>query len=153
MLTDTLKMEGRVLVQVYRNSKLVQEFRQKNMILYNGIREFLQSIAERRSFNVNYICVGSQGDIPSSVNTQLATEVGRAPLVSTVYRESDNSVTYGSYFSVDGVQEGTFLEAGLVVNGSGMINTGILFSRTLLNTPIVKTNDTAFSVTWSLSFS
>ena len=78
----------------------------------------------------NYTALGTGVTAPANGDTTLQTETFRKAIASET---NANNVAYMTAFYTAAEVSGTFLEAGIFLNGTGTVNTGTLFSRVAIN--------------------
>lgn len=101
---------------------------------------------------INYTALGTGTTTPANGNTQLATETYRKQVSSET--NADN-VAYVTAFYTATEVTGTFYEHGLFCNGSASANSGVLFSRVLLNAPtgITKSATESLTIDYTITLS
>lgn len=101
---------------------------------------------------INYSALGSGSIAPSNADTQLGGEVYRKQVASAT---NASNVAYITAFYAATDTNGTYKEHGLFANASGTINSGVLFSRVLLNggTGISKANTETLTIDYTITFS
>jgi len=150
-LSEVLRVSGTVTIVEYdKNNNVISEIKQKNLILAKGLQKLVGSLSLENGLNINYIAAGIGTPQPTESNTRLAEEISRAEVVSKASNNVD-TVIYGAYFGFE-KRAGVITEVGLVSDGNERTDSGVFFSRTVLETPIVKTVSNAFSVTWAITF-
>lgn len=92
--------------------------------------------------------LGSGTNTPATTDTQLQTETYRNNLASKSNVTNVASAT--AYFNATETT-GTYREAGIVVDGTGTANTGILVSRVAIN--ITKSSSQTLTLEWTLTIS
>ena len=92
---------------------------------------------------VNYVLLGSGSTAPANSDTQLTTEVYRRLIFSA---SPVANVAYISGVFTAAEVSGTFAEVGLVIDGTGVANTGQLYSHALA--AIVKTAIQTLTIDW-----
>jgi hypothetical protein len=100
------------------------------------------------SMLLNKALLGTGTNTPATTDHQLQTEVYRNNLAS---KSNTANLAYATaYFNPTEVT-GTFREAGIVVDGTGTANTGLLVSRVAIN--ITKTSSQTLTLDWILTIS
>ena len=136
------KSEGISLIGEYtftiRDAKtgvIKRVYRQKNLIPLVArvmIANNLGSVTPNNDMAINYSSLGTGTTAPSSSDTKLVTETHRKQIASLT--NLSNSVFASAFYQATEVT-GTFYEAGLFCDGTALTDSGILFSRVLLNSP------------------
>lgn len=97
---------------------------------------------------LNKAVLGSGTSTPATSDTQLQTETYRNNLASK--SNVANVVSATAFFNATETS-GTYREAGIVVDGTGSANTGVLVSRVAIN--ITKSTSQTLTLEWSLTIS
>lgn len=101
---------------------------------------------------INYTALGTGSTAVANSDTQLATESYRKATASAT---NSSNVGYVAAFYTASECNGTYKEAGLFCNASGTVNSGVLFSRVLLNAPtgIVKSITETLTIDYTITIS
>ena len=101
---------------------------------------------------INYTALGTTDAAVSNADTVLDTETFRKTTASST--NADNVAFVTAFYDATEVT-GTFKEAGLFVNGSASVDTGVLFSRVLLNPTagIVKSSTETLTIDYTITIS
>ena len=101
---------------------------------------------------INFTSLGTGDTAVSNSDTQLITETFRKATASAT--NADNVAFVTAFYDATEVT-GTFKEAGLHSNGTASANSGVLFSRVLLNAPtgIVKSSTETLTIDYTLTIS
>ncbi len=112
--------------------KRVQEY--DNIIPTAGRSKMAEALAGDLStiaeIEVNFTSLGSGSTAPANGDTTLDTEVFRKVVASATF--STNKLFITAFYTAGDVS-GTFAEAGLHINGTGVVDSGTLFSRVLIS--------------------
>jgi len=129
--------------------KRVQEY--KNLIPTIGRRQIAKGLSGGfivvAEAAINFTSLGSGTNAPANGDTQLQTEVFRKTVASNTFSANQLFVT-AFYTATEAV--GTHREAGLHINGTVTVNSGILFSRVAIN--VVKSATETLTIDYSISF-
>ena len=104
------------------------------------------------TMNINYTAVGTGNTAVANGDTTLATESYRKTTASST---NANNVAYVTAFYDATEVTGTFKEAGLFSNASSTTDSGVLFSRVLLNggAGIVKSGTETLTIDTTITIS
>lgn len=97
---------------------------------------------------INYSALGTNTSTPANGDTTLGTETFRKAIAS---QTNSNNVAYCTAFYTATEVSGTFREAGLFINGTGTVDSGVLFSRVAIN--ITKTTSETLTIDYTLTIS
>jgi len=97
----------------------------------------------------SHVALGTGTTAPANGDTTLETETYRNVVASRV---NVGNVAYITGFFTASEVSGTFEEAGIFCDGSGSVDTGILFSHVLTGS-ITKSGSETLTVDWTLTFS
>jgi len=84
---------------------------------------------------INFTSLGTDATAPTNGDTTLGTETFRKAVASTT--SSGNQLFVTAFYTAPEVS-GTFSEAGLHINGTGAVDSGILFSRVVFSPAVTK---------------
>ena len=151
MQNEYLKLKG-----VYRftlrdvNTGKERVFTYENLIPTAGrsaIASWLsQASPSPASVRINKTALGTGVNVPANGDTQLQTETYRKDVASET---NSNNVAYFTAFYTAPEVSGTFLEAGMFMNGSAGANTGTLFSRVAIN--ITKSTSETMTIDYTVT--
>ena len=151
-----LKEEGKEYISFVR--KLNKMCRTEVLVIDNiiptvgrtMIADNLTNPSPDNTLRINYTALGTGDTAVANGDTTLATEVYRK---ATASETNASNVAYVTAFFDATEVDGTFKEAGLVSDGSAGADTGILFSRVLLNptSGIVKSNTETLTIDWTIT--
>ena len=150
MHKEDIKLKGVytfTLEDIYTGEK--QVFKYENIITqktWEMIANNFTNATPTNSMLINKAVIGTGTNTPATSDTQLQTETYRNNPASKSNLLNVASVT--AYFNATETS-GTFREAGLVVDGTGTANTGVLISRVAIN--ITKTTSQTMTFDWSLT--
>jgi len=105
---------------------------------------FVDSTPDNTMF-INMAVIGTGTSTPATSDTQLQTETYRNNLAS---KSNVANLAYATAYFNATETSGTFREAGIVVDGTGTANTGVLVSRVAIN--ITKTTSQTLTLDWTL---
>ncbi len=117
-----------ILAALKKSGALIQSTHKHNLITTAGRTVLARRLAGNTTYSgsLNYGLLGTQASpSPSNSSTQLGTEVFRKLASSQAY---DNNIAYVDFFYTAGDTNGTYTEFGNVIDGTGTVNTGQLFS-------------------------
>lgn len=148
--------EGKDYIYLVRKLNSIcttEEWKVKNIIPTSGrtlIANNLTSSTPTDSPRVNYTALGTGIATPANGDIILGTEVYRRQRGSAT---NAANIAYITAFYTAPEVVGTFTEAGLFANGTSVVNSGVLFSRVLLNggAGIVKTNIETLTIDYTVS--
>lgn len=149
-LKDKIPLKGHykfTLEDIYTGKKEVFEY--DNVITQDAWEMIANNFTDPTpdySMLLNKALLGTGTTAPQDTDNQLETEVYRNNLASK--SNSANLAYATAYFNPTEVT-GTFREAGIVVDGTGVINTGLLVSRVAIN--ITKTSSQTLTLDWTLT--
>jgi hypothetical protein len=93
-----------------------------------------------------HAALGTGTSSPAAGNTQLQTEAYRNSIAS---RTGSSNVSFLTAFYSATETFGTYTEAGIFINATGVANSGILLSRVSIN--VAKTNTQTLTMDWTLT--
>ncbi len=112
--------------------KRVQEY--ENLIPTVGRAQLAQALeaalAGISEVEINFTSLGTGVTAPDNADTTLETETFRKAVASLT---SASNVLFVTAFYTAPEVTGTFKEAGIHINGTGSVDTGILFSRVAID--------------------
>jgi hypothetical protein len=99
---------------------------------------------------IEYIALGTGSTAVNNTDVKLVTETYRNSVAS---KTNSNNIAYISGFFSATECNGTYKEAGIFCNATGIADSGILLSRVLLNDPtgIAKSNTETLTLDWVLT--
>jgi len=97
---------------------------------------------------INYTAVGTGTTAPDNADTTLETETYRKTVASLA---SVDNIGYVSAFYTAAEVTGTFKEAGIFVDGTGTVDTGVLLSRVAIN--VTKSNSETLTIDYTITIS
>ena len=95
---------------------------------------------------ITHAALGSDGTAVANGDTILGTEVYRNAIASIT---NAANVAYATAFFSASETSGTFAEAGIVSNGTGSADTGILLSHVLIS--VTKSSSETLTIDWELT--
>jgi len=146
MFHEGLKIKGRVRVRVFdvKTGKLLEEQIIRNVFTIPGKQTVAGFLAGESVNPMTYIAVGSGTTTPTESDTALESEIGRKVFTE---RYRDGNKAYITAFFGSGDANGTWNEVGIFDQASG----GIMFARTLFNTPISKDTSKTVAIDWEVT--
>lgn len=101
------------------------------------------------TFKANYLVLGSSGTAPANTDTSLGTETLRG--LFTDRSAVDNVAYLDKFFSSTEVGGNTYLEIGIVVDGTASANTGFLLSHANINETMTSTETLSVNATVTIT--
>ena len=152
-IKDNIKMKGhyKFTIRDAVTGEIKRVYEYDNLIPTVGramIVNNLTNVAPTNSMLVNYAALGSGTTAPANADTTLQTEVYRNLVASR--SEADN-VGYVTAFFNATETTGTYKEAGIFCDATGIANSGILLSRVAIN--ITKSSSESLTLDWSITIS
>ena len=146
--TDKINMKGRVLINVYKNGELIERIEQDNLIVNTGKEMVAALLTGTGTYFVDSIGFGENTTTPDPSDTELSGSAFIKYLDSATVDTSSgvNAVFTWSLATTEG-NGLTIAEYGLL-SGTG----GILFSRILRTSTIVKDSTINLTGTWIITF-
>jgi len=140
MITDDLKLKGRVVVRL--NGEIVQEI--DNLVVTAGKGYVASRMKDATATAMSHMAVGSGSSAAAAGDTALGTEVARVALTSTTVNSADvvYVATYGS-----GTGTGTLNESGILNAASG----GTMLARVVFSGAISKGANDSMTITWTVT--
>lgn len=131
-----------------------QIFEDKNMIVTSGLTLIANNFAETAPDNVpklNYTALGTASTAVSAGQTKLVTEYYRREVASS---SNSAAILYLTAYYDATETSGLFKEAGVFADATGTADSGVLFSRTLLNAGagINKTTSQTLTLDYTVTF-
>lgn len=100
------------------------------------------------SMRLNYTALGTGATAPANGDVQLQTETYRKAIASAT---NSNNIAYCTAFYTAPETSGTFTEAGIFMNATGVANSGTLFSRVAIS--ITKTTSQSLTIDYTITIS
>ena len=132
-----------------KTGRIKRKYQYKNLIPTVGrkmIADNLTNSSPDNVMRVTHVALGSNATAPANGDTTLGTETYRNAVASQT--NADNVAFHTGFFDATEVT-GTFNEAGLFSNGTGSVDTGILFSHVAIS--ITKSNTETLTIDWTIS--
>lgn len=147
MITDNLKLKGRVALELRGKDGQVKETREIDNLVVNAGLDFIASRIEGTTKAVmSHMALGSGTTAAAAGNTDLESILGsREALDSTTV--TNNEVVYVSSFEA-GDATGAVTEAGIF----NAVTAGDMLCRTVFSV-VNKAADDTLSVTWTITIS
>ena len=146
MVSDSLKLTGKLKVQKFNQDNTLVEIREiPNLVVSVGKSHIATRISANNEVIMNHMAIGGSATSPAASDTSLGSELGRVGLTSTSV--TANTLTYLGTFS-PGTGTGTVKEAGIFnAQGSGA---GTMLCRTTF-ADINKGASDSIVITWNVS--
>ena len=151
MLNDTLKLKGKYIIKIHNEDGSINRIIEKdNLIMDVGKAIILNNLMNNETTpslsNINYVAFGTGTTQPTSSQTQLVAETYRIAFTSSAI--SGNTI---NFTIILGGSAGplSFNEIGVFVNATNVANSGIMFSRQLLN--ISRTSGQTLTIIYQLT--
>lgn len=112
------------------------------------IADNLTAASPANTMLITHCVLGSSTTAPANGDTQLGTETYRNTIASL---SKVSNVAYATGFFTTTETSGTYRECGIVSNGTGTANTGVLISHVSIN--ITKTTSETLTLDWTLTLS
>jgi len=156
-ISNNIQLTGiwKVTIRDAKTGKIKRVYIQKNIIPTVGrtlIANNLTATNPDHSMLINYTALGTGTTAVSNNDTTLDTEVYRK---ATASRTNSNNIAYVTAFYTATECNGTYYEAGLFCDATGTADSGVLFSRVLLNAPngISKSNTETLTIDYTITIS
>jgi len=153
-IKDSIGLKGiwKITIRDAKTGKIKRTYIQENIIPTVGRTMIANNLTETSPDNtmrINYTALGTGSTAVANGDTTLDTEAYRK---LTASQTNANNVAYCTAFYTATECNGTYYEAGLFSDGSASTDSGILFSRVLLNAPsgIAKTVTETLTVDYSI---
>lgn len=148
---ESFKIKGEFEIKRIRNGRVVEIVKSNNIITQNGITLVADLLG--RKFNtvgLCYIAIGTDDgtSLPlDNTNTSLGNEIGRQPITSysSSYSAPNIIGVYSAFFDANYPSSSvdyTIKEVGSFSSGTLELNTGTLFNRSTLASPVTKVGGT-----------
>ena len=146
---ESLRKKGKDIIKLVRKLNSICETKIyiiENIIPTVGRALIANNISSNAPTNdpyINYTALGTDNTAVANGDTTLNTETYRK---ATASGTNANNIAYITAFYTATECNGTYKEAGLFCDASGAADSGVLFSRVLLNTPtgIAKSNNITY---------
>jgi len=153
-IKDQISLKGEVIVRTWKDGRIIQETRGKNIITDKGKNVTLALLGKVSGFTgIEYCAIGTGTTTPASTDLVLDNEVGRRA-ITLVTKISDTEYQWETFFEAD-YPTGTFTiwEVGLFGNGATSTkDSGDLITRLKLSTSITKDNTLTLTVDYRIYF-
>ena len=147
MITDNLKLKGRVALELRGKDGQVKETREiDNLVVDAGLDFIASRMAGTSSDVMSHMALGSGTTAAAAGDTDLDSILGSRELLDSV-TVTDNTVVYVSSFEA-GDATGAVTEAGIFNAASA----GTMLCRTVFSV-VNKAADDTLSVTWTITIS
>ena len=149
-MKNTINVEGRLKLKVYdkKKKKVVQDIDLKNMIVVNGFYDIVRMLGNRGGASITKFGVGTSNTPAQESDTILYNQQVK-PIDSNIIEANQKAITYNFDIETSEFNEMTICEFGLFYVDNG---NDVLFSRRVLDSPIIKTVNIAITGTWTISF-
>lgn len=139
----------------FRNAetgKITRVLKFENLIPTVGRNNIAKALAGDLSViadaEINFTSLGTDATAPTNGDTTLGTETFRKPVASSTSSGNQLFVT-AFYTAVEVV--GTFEEAGLHINGTVAVDSGVLFSRVIFSPAVTKSITETLTVDYTVT--
>lgn len=144
-----------ITIRDAKTGRVKRVYRHKNIIPTVGRALIANNLAISSADDdpfLNYTALGTGDTAPANGDTQLVTETFRKLTASGT---NSNNIAYITAFYTAAEVTGTFKEAALFANGTASADSGILFSRVLLNptSGITKSGTETLTIDYTLTIS
>jgi len=150
-LKGDISLSGRVRVIVYRrkNGRLepVEERVVNNLVVTAGKSYICDLLIGAATEGFTYCGVGASGQTPSPSDTDLLSPIGPRRRVTDRFKVG-STATFSTFFGSQD-NNGTWREAGLFTSASG----GVMLSRAVFPTPLVKDEAKTVTLDWDIEVS
>lgn len=147
MITDNLKLKGRVALELRGKDGQVKETREiDNLVVDAGLDFIASRMAGTSSDVMSHMALGSGTTAAAAGDTDLGSILGSRELLDSV-TVTDNTVVYVASFEA-GDATGAVTEAGIFNAASA----GTMLCRTVFSV-VNKAADDTLSVTWTITIS
>ncbi|MEM3427315.1 MAG: hypothetical protein QW158_04510 [Nitrososphaerales archaeon] len=143
-----ITLEGRVRIRVHKSlggSKPIEEYTITNLVVSRGKSHICDLLIGASTESFAYCGVGSSDQAPSPSDTDLIQPIGSRKQVTDRFR-SGCTATFSTFFSSQD-NNGVWREAGLFTSQSG----GVMLSRAVFPTPIVKDETKTITLDWDIT--
>jgi len=132
LLREGIRGKTFLITDLVKQGKIIEVKKQSNLIANVGISVIAQRLAgdDTYSLEINYGALGTGTTPPTSTDTTLETETYRFPVSSSAY---DGNKAYIDFFVAQGDGTGNYTEFGNFIDGTGDVDTGILFSKVVVD--------------------
>ena len=131
-LRDSVRGKSNLISELKDAGKIIEIKKQSNLIANVGISVIAQRLTgdDTYSLEINYGALGTGTTPPTSTDTTLETETYRFPVSSSAY---DGNKAYIDFFIAQGDGTGDYTEFGNFIDGTGDVDTGVLFSKVVVD--------------------
>lgn len=149
-MENTVNVVGRLRFNVYdkKQKKVIQTVELKNMIVVNGFYNIVRLLGNQGGASITKFGVGTSDTPAQESDTSLSNQQIKL-LESNVIESDQKSITYN--FDIETAQFN-----GMTINEFGLFyvddGNNVLFSRRVLDSPIIKTVNIAITGTWTIGF-
>lgn len=149
-MKNTINVEGRLKLKVYdkKTKKVIRDVDLKNMIVVNGFYDIVRLLGTQGGAGITKFGVGTSDTPAEETDTSLSNQQTKL-IDSNVIEASQKAITYNFDIETSEYNGTTINEFGLFYVDNG---NDTLFSRRVLDAPIVKTINIAITGTWTISF-
>ena len=150
MSSERIKFNNKVTITLRdKKSNIVKQQIYKNLVTIIGFRLLLDMLGCSGETGISYGAVGTDDTAAVESDITLGTESDRN---QNVYTRSQSTGTYSVFFNT-GDANGTLKEIGFFGNNaSDTTDSGTLFNRIILDTPITKTTDYTLTLDLDITF-
>jgi len=147
MLTEKLKVKGRVTLLITHEDGSTETFIRDNLVVSTGLAYITSRMVGTTSPVISHMGIGETATAPLAANVDLGSPTFRETTAVSIEDETvtDDSVEYTSTFAA-GDGDGAIVEAGLFNSDSG----GTMLSRVVFGL-VTKTPTDALTITWRIT--
>lgn len=142
----------RAVIRDAKTGKVKREYFYHNIIPTVGRAAIANALSDSTpspaNLRVNYVALGTGVNVPANADTKLQTETYRNTVAS---QTNANNVCYQTGFFNATECNGTYKEAGLFIEGTGVADSGTLLSRVAIN--ITKAVTETLTLDWTITIS
>jgi len=152
-MKEGIKLKGHLKLTIRdgktKEIKRIHEY--DNLIVTVGttmIADNLSNSSPDNTMKVNYVALGTDDTSPAVGDTTLGTETYRNTIASST--NSNNIAYFTGFFTMDECT-GTYKEAGLFSDATGVADSGILLSKVAID--VTKDNTETLTIDWTVTIS
>jgi len=150
MSSEIIKFNNKVTITLRdKKSNIVEQQTYKNLVTTIGFQLLLDILGCGGETGISYGAVGTDDTAAAVGDTTLGSESDRN---QNVYTRSQSTGTYSTFFNT-GDANATLKEIGFFGDdASDTTDSGTLFNRVVLDTPITKTTDYTLTLDLDITF-
>lgn len=152
-MSDTFALRGRYTLELIRDGEPTETIVISNLVTTVGKAMVASLISDQFNDQIfQYFALGDSNTAPNVADIKLSSEVGRVA-IETI-GAVNNIITVTGTVPNDELVGFTLQEIGLFgIDAGAVADSGHIFSRALLDTPITKDNVTVINITYELTVS